>query len=82
MEFERLLEIGQGFLFRFALAGDVNFEALRDVPIPFAPHGCRKWTFHEFILTKNIVPNQLTMQSAGQKMRTCVFAQDDSVRFS
>jgi hypothetical protein len=37
MEFQRLFQIGQCFLFGFALAGNINFKALRDIPISFTP---------------------------------------------
>jgi len=62
MELQRLFQIGQRLLFGCALAGDINFEALRDVPISFAPDGCRKWTFHDCILAQDIVPIQLRMR--------------------
>ena len=26
------------------------FQALRHIPVAFAPHGCREWPFHDFIL--------------------------------
>lgn len=50
VKLQSLFQVGEGFFFGFTLAGDVNFEALRDVPITLAPNRCRKWTFHEGIL--------------------------------
>ena len=40
MEFERFLQIGQRLLFALALAGNIKFQALRDVPIALTPNGC------------------------------------------
>jgi hypothetical protein len=61
MELQRLFQIGERFLFGFSLTGDVNFEALRDVPVSFAPNRCGKWTFHDRILAQYILLIQLVM---------------------
>ena len=48
MQFKSLFQVGQRFLFRLALAGHIHLQALRDVPLPFAPNGCGKRTLHAF----------------------------------
>jgi hypothetical protein len=50
MQFQRVLPIRQRFLLRFALGGEINLQALRDVPFAFPPHRSRKWAFHSRIL--------------------------------
>lgn len=40
VKLQGFLQILQRFFFGFALAGDIYIEALRDVPIAFAPHRC------------------------------------------
>jgi hypothetical protein len=47
MEFHGFFWVGEGFLLGFALAGDIDFEALKDVPISFTPDRCGKGTFHD-----------------------------------
>src|SRR5208283_2211776 len=42
MQLNRFLEIGKGLLLGLALASDVEFQALGDIPPPLAPDGCRK----------------------------------------
>jgi hypothetical protein len=34
------------------LAGDVEFEALGDIPPPLAPNGGRKWSLHDLIVSQ------------------------------
>jgi hypothetical protein len=34
------------------LAGDVEFEALGDIPPPLAPNGSRKWSHHDLIVSQ------------------------------
>ena len=48
MEFERFLQIGQRLLFALALAGNIKFQALRDVPIALTPNGCGERSFHDY----------------------------------
>jgi hypothetical protein len=38
VEFQRLFQIGKGFFFALPLAGDVDFQALRNIPVALAPH--------------------------------------------
>jgi len=48
VEFPRFLQIGQRLLFALTLAGNVEFQALRDVPIAFPPNGRSKGSLHDF----------------------------------
>lgn len=50
MQFERILEVRERFLFCLALAGNVDFQALGYVPRPLPPDRCREWTLHAPIL--------------------------------
>jgi hypothetical protein len=40
IKLQGFLQILERFFFGFALTGNIYIEALRDVPIPFAPHRC------------------------------------------
>ncbi len=64
MELERLTEIGESFFFRFALAGDIDFKALGNVPVSFAPNGCSKRSSHKFSLT-NLAHNHFRKPSVA-----------------
>ena len=46
------LQVGKSLLFGFTLAGDIGFEALGDVPIPFPPDGCSERSLHDHILSQ------------------------------
>jgi hypothetical protein len=35
------------------LAGDIDFEALGNVPLPLAPDGCREWSLHDHIVSQD-----------------------------
>ena len=52
VQFNCLLEIGKCLFLGVALAGDVEFEALRDIPPPLAPNGSRKWSLHDLIVSQ------------------------------
>lgn len=66
VEFQRLFQIGQRFLFGFALTRYINFEALRNVPISFAPNRCGKWTDHGCILAHDGMPIQVRTWALGR----------------
>jgi hypothetical protein len=51
MKFECFLQIGKSLFFRFTLAGDINLQALRDIPVPLAPDSCGEWSLHDHILS-------------------------------
>jgi hypothetical protein len=71
MQLQCFFQIGQRSLFRRALAGDINLEALGDSPISFVPNRCGKWTFHDLNLAQGIMAIQLRMRRAGSgKMRS------------
>ena len=46
MKSDRFLEVGEGEIWGFALAGDIKVEALGDVPVVFLPEACGKGCFH------------------------------------
>ena len=46
MEFERFPQICQRLFFSLALAGDIQFETLGDVPVVFAPDGRGERSLH------------------------------------
>jgi hypothetical protein len=50
MKFKRFLKVGERLLFGGALAGDIDLEALRYVPVAFSPYSCRERSLHVFIL--------------------------------
>jgi len=50
IKFKRFLEVGEGLLFGRALAGDIDLEALRYVPVAFSPYSCSERSLHVFIL--------------------------------
>src|ERR1035437_7690738 len=52
VQFNRFLEVGKGLFLGVALAGDVEFEALGDIPPPLAPNGSRKWSLHDLIVSQ------------------------------
>jgi hypothetical protein len=47
VKFQGFLQIRESFLFGFALARDVEVEALRDVPGAFLPDGRGEWAGHK-----------------------------------
>ena len=51
VQFQRLPQVGEGLFFRFTLAGDIEFEALRDVPIALTPDGRGERSLHELIVS-------------------------------
>src|SRR6266487_2828740 len=50
MKLQGFLQVFKRFLFRLALAGDVNFKALRYEPFALLPHTCREPLFHSSYL--------------------------------
>src|ERR1700683_5203480 len=51
VEFQCLFQIGKSFFLTFTLAGDIDFQALRNIPVSFAPHGSRERPLHDHILS-------------------------------
>ena len=51
LDFESLVEVGQSLFFGLALTGYIDFQALRDEPIAFAPNGRSERSLHAFILS-------------------------------
>ena len=50
VKLERFPQVAESFLLGFALAGDVEFKALRDKPVSFLPDRCGEGSFHDFIV--------------------------------
>ena len=46
MQFESFAQVGEGFFLCLALACDIDFEALGDVPVSFTPNGRGEGAFH------------------------------------
>jgi len=53
VELQCFLQVGEGLFFGLPLAGDINFEALRNKPISLAPNGRGKWSLHSLILSQD-----------------------------
>jgi hypothetical protein len=54
VQFEGLFQVCQCLFFGGALTGDIHFEALRHVPVAFAPDRCGKGSLHAFIVSQSI----------------------------
>ena len=52
VQFQRFLQVGQCLFLGLALAGDIEFQALRDVPLPFTPYGRGEWSLHDLIVSQ------------------------------
>ncbi len=52
VQFERFLEVGKSLFLGLALAGNVDFQALGDVPLPLTPNGGSEWSLHEPIVSQ------------------------------
>jgi hypothetical protein len=52
VQFNRLLEVGKSFLLGLPLAGEVEFQALGDIPLPLTPNGSRKWSLQGLIVSQ------------------------------
>jgi hypothetical protein len=50
VEIESFSKILKSFFFGFALAGNIDFQALGHIPVAFFPDRCGEWAFHAFIL--------------------------------
>jgi hypothetical protein len=47
VELQCLFQIGKSFFFTFTLAGNIDFQALRNIPVSFAPHSGRERPLHD-----------------------------------
>jgi len=63
VKFQRFLQVGESFFFGLSLAGDIDFEALRDIPVSFTPNGCGKRSLHDHILSQT--PDLRTFHCSG-----------------
>src|ERR1017187_870027 len=55
VQFNRFLQVGKSLFFGLALAGDVEFQALGDVPLPLTPNGRDEWSLHDLIVSQAMV---------------------------
>ena len=68
--FQRFLQVGDSFFFGLALAGDIDFEALRDIPIPLAPDGSSKRSLQGDILSQQEWGRHICCYGASQLILT------------
>jgi hypothetical protein len=59
MQFNCFFEVSQGFLLGLALTGDVEFEALGDVPFTLPPDGSCEWSLHDLVISCGMPPFSL-----------------------
>ena len=52
VQLHRFLQIGQSLRFALALAGDAEFQALGDIPLPLPPNGRSEWSLHDLIVSQ------------------------------
>lgn len=52
VQFNRFLEVGKSLFLGLPLAGDIEFEALGDIPLALTPNGSRKWSLHDLIVSQ------------------------------
>jgi len=50
VQFQRFFQAGESRFLSFALAGDIDFQALGDVALPLAPSGGGEWPLHDHVL--------------------------------
>ena len=53
VQFQRFLQVTQSLFFAFALTGHIDFETLRDIPVPFTPYGRGERSLHVLILSQD-----------------------------
>ena len=54
VQFQSFFQICEGLFFGVALAGDIDFQALGDIPLPFAPDGCGERSLHVRIVAQAV----------------------------
>jgi len=52
VQFQRFLQVGASFFFGRTLTGDIDLEALGNIPVTFAPNGSGKRSLHDHILAQ------------------------------
>lgn len=75
MKLQCLFQIGESFLLRLTLTGDVDIETLGYVPVTLSPYRRRKWALHNGIL-----PHPLLQQSSGLRLALRLFRRDNDSR--
>lgn len=86
MKFQRFFQIGESFLFRLTLTGDVDIETLGNVPLALSPYRCRKWAFHSGILSHpsycSSVPVSGSIFASSGGITTAAATRSPSSRFN
>lgn len=54
MQFQCFFQIGQSLIFRLTLAGNIQIQALRDVPVFFFPNRDGELAFHAYIVSQGL----------------------------
>jgi hypothetical protein len=54
VKFQRFLQIDECLFLGLALARDIDFEALSNISVSFAPDGCGKWSLHDHIFSQGL----------------------------
>ena len=72
VQFQRFCQIGKSLFLGLALAGDVEFQALGDVPLPFTPNCRREWSLHDLILSQGDAASH-TSGRDGWHLAPCPF---------
>ena len=52
VQFQRFLQVGKSLFLGLALAGDVEFQALGDIPLPLTPNGRSERSLHDLIVSQ------------------------------
>jgi hypothetical protein len=55
VQFQCFLQVGESLFFAFTLAGDIDFEALRNIPLSFSPDGRSERSLHYSYLYQYLV---------------------------
>ena len=54
VKLQRFLQVGESFFFGRTLTGDIDLEALGNIPVTFAPNGSSKRSLHDHILAQKV----------------------------
>ena len=81
VQFEGFLQVGKSLFLGLALAGDIEFQALGDVPLPLTPNGRSEWSLHDPIVSQaglhRTVSLPETIDSARQSVMCRGMPRDD-----
>jgi len=73
VQFQGFLQILEGFFYSLVPAGNVNLEALGDVPFPFAPYGRSKWSLDDEIVSEGdrAIPSISLTKRKEHRLKAC-----------